>query len=75
MIDDTSRKHISLESENNVLRARVTELTDRLRSLNCVLEIFSIYGERNRVIYSGYPGLVARTVAVALPDSAHQCFC
>ncbi|KAL8522711.1 hypothetical protein ACS0TY_012883 [Phlomoides rotata] len=38
MIDDASRKYISLESENNVLSARVTELTDRPRSLNSVLE-------------------------------------
>lgn len=38
-IDTTSQLFIGVESENNVLRAQIMELTDRLRSLNSVLEI------------------------------------
>ncbi|KAL9271931.1 bZIP transcription factor 53-like protein [Drosera capensis] len=34
-----TQMYMGVESENNVLRAQVTELTDRLRSLNSVLEI------------------------------------
>ncbi|GMH30852.1 hypothetical protein Nepgr_032695 [Nepenthes gracilis] len=39
-INAASQSHVAVESQNNVLRAHVTELTDRLRSLNSVLEIF-----------------------------------
>ncbi|XP_074314874.1 bZIP transcription factor 53 [Silene latifolia] len=38
-IDATSKIYAGVESENNVLRAQIMELTDRLRSLNSVLEI------------------------------------
>ncbi|KAK9704786.1 hypothetical protein RND81_07G010900 [Saponaria officinalis] len=38
-IDTTSQLYIGIESENNVLRAQIMELTDRLRSLNSVLHI------------------------------------
>lgn len=41
MIDDASQLYINFASENNVLRAQVMELTDRLRSLNSVIEIAS----------------------------------
>ncbi|XP_075511436.1 bZIP transcription factor 53-like [Primulina tabacum] len=40
-IDDTSQLHGDLVSKNNVLRAQAAELTDRLRSLNSVLQIAS----------------------------------
>lgn len=38
-IDATSQMYVSLASQNNVLRAQTAELTDRLKSLNCVIEI------------------------------------
>uniref|UniRef100_A0A5B6ZD97 Putative common plant regulatory factor 6 n=1 Tax=Davidia involucrata TaxID=16924 RepID=A0A5B6ZD97_DAVIN len=38
-IDVATQMYIGVASENNVLRARLTELTDRLRSLNSVLHI------------------------------------
>lgn len=41
MIDSESQRYINFASENNVLRAQVAELTDRLRSLNSVLQIAS----------------------------------
>ncbi|GFQ08405.1 ocs element-binding factor 1 [Phtheirospermum japonicum] len=41
MIDGASDLYINFASENNVLRAQVAELTDRLRSLNSVLQIAS----------------------------------
>lgn len=41
MIDATSYLYLSIASDNNVLRAQVAELTERLRSLNSVLEIAS----------------------------------
>ncbi|CAA0825478.1 basic region/leucine zipper motif 53 [Striga hermonthica] len=41
MIDSASQLYIGFASENNVLRARAVELTDRLRSLNSVIQIAS----------------------------------
>lgn len=41
MIDDASQLYVKFSSDNNVLRAQVVELTERLRSLNSVLEIAS----------------------------------
>ncbi|MFX6532888.1 hypothetical protein ABTG41_01190, partial [Acinetobacter baumannii] len=41
MIDDSKQLYLNFASENNVLRAQLGELTDRLRSLNSVLEIAS----------------------------------
>lgn len=41
MIDGASQLYLNFASENNVLRAQVAELTDRLRSLNSVLQIAS----------------------------------
>ncbi|XP_051118898.1 bZIP transcription factor 53-like [Andrographis paniculata] len=41
MIDDASQRYLDSASNNNVLRAQVMELTDRLRSLNSVIEIAS----------------------------------
>ncbi|KAH6799762.1 hypothetical protein C2S51_036246 [Perilla frutescens var. frutescens] len=41
MIDATTQLHVSVASSNDVLRAQVAELTDRLRSLNSVLQIAS----------------------------------
>ncbi|GAB4830575.1 bZIP transcription factor 53 [Ancistrocladus abbreviatus] len=38
-INESTQYYIGVESENNVLRAQVMELTDRLRSLNSVLQI------------------------------------
>ncbi|CAE6080566.1 unnamed protein product [Arabidopsis arenosa] len=38
-VDEASKKYIEMESKNNVLRAQALELTDRLRSLNSVLEM------------------------------------
>ncbi|GAB4841773.1 bZIP transcription factor 53 [Ancistrocladus abbreviatus] len=38
-INEATQCYIGVESENNVLRAQLMELTDRLRSLNSVLEI------------------------------------
>ncbi|XP_073138381.1 bZIP transcription factor 53-like [Henckelia pumila] len=40
-IDETSQLHGDLASKNNVLRAQVAELTDRLRSLNSFLQVAS----------------------------------
>ncbi|CAI9774279.1 unnamed protein product [Fraxinus pennsylvanica] len=40
-IDNTNQLYLGVASENNVLRAQLAELTDRLRSLNSVLEIVS----------------------------------
>ncbi|KAL2934889.1 bZIP transcription factor 53 [Bienertia sinuspersici] len=37
-IDAVTQRYTGVESENNVLRAQMMELTDRLRSLNSVLE-------------------------------------
>ncbi|KAH7511137.1 hypothetical protein ACOSP7_000531 [Xanthoceras sorbifolium] len=39
-IDAASQRYIEMESANNVLRAQAMELTDRLRSLNSVLQIW-----------------------------------
>ncbi|KAL3849673.1 hypothetical protein ACJIZ3_011555 [Penstemon smallii] len=41
MIDNTTQLYIKFESENNVLRAQMAELTDRLQSLNSVIQIAS----------------------------------
>ncbi|KAG6425403.1 hypothetical protein SASPL_115836 [Salvia splendens] len=41
MIDATTQLHLNAASNNNVLRAQIAELTDRLRSLNSVLQIAS----------------------------------
>lgn len=38
-INVTTQSYVDVESRNNVLRAQVMELTDRLRSLNSVLQI------------------------------------
>lgn len=38
-INAVANMYVGLESENNVLRAQLAELTDRLRSLNSVLQI------------------------------------
>ncbi|PKI48183.1 bZIP transcription factor 53-like [Punica granatum] len=38
-INVTTQNYVELESKSNVLRAQLMELTDRLRSLNSVLEI------------------------------------
>ncbi|CAO2818727.1 unnamed protein product [Amaranthus hypochondriacus] len=37
-IDAVSQLYIGFQSENNVLKAQIMELTDRLRSLNSVLQ-------------------------------------
>ncbi|KAG6426823.1 hypothetical protein SASPL_111057 [Salvia splendens] len=41
MIDATTNLHLDVASNNNVLRAQISELTDRLKSLNSVLQIAS----------------------------------
>lgn len=41
-IDATSQMYLTVASENNVLRAQAAELTDRLRSLNSVIEIVAV---------------------------------
>ncbi|CAI9104892.1 OLC1v1003683C1 [Oldenlandia corymbosa var. corymbosa] len=41
-INNTTQLYLGIASENNVLRAQAAELTDRLRSLNNVLEAVSI---------------------------------
>lgn len=41
-INATAQKYVEVESANNVLRAQAMELTDRLRSLNSVLEIVEV---------------------------------
>ncbi|GFP80612.1 ocs element-binding factor 1 [Phtheirospermum japonicum] len=41
MIDGASQLYLNFASDNNVLRAQVAELTDRLRSLNSVIQIAS----------------------------------
>lgn len=41
-INATAHKYVEVESANNVLRAQAVELTDRLRSLNSVLEIVEV---------------------------------
>lgn len=38
-INAASQMYVAVESDNNVLRAQMMELTDRLRSLNSVLQI------------------------------------
>ncbi|KAL8236189.1 hypothetical protein R6Q59_017270 [Mikania micrantha] len=38
-IDEATQVFVNAESQNNVLRAQLTELTDRLHSLNSVLHI------------------------------------
>ncbi|KAL8191978.1 hypothetical protein R6Q57_028099 [Mikania cordata] len=38
-IDEATQVFVNSESQNNVLRAQLTELTDRLHSLNSVLHI------------------------------------
>ncbi|KAK4482140.1 hypothetical protein RD792_009281 [Penstemon davidsonii] len=40
-IDGATQLYLNFASENNVLRAQLAELTDRLRSLNSVLHIAS----------------------------------
>ncbi|KAF8038049.1 hypothetical protein BT93_B0797 [Corymbia citriodora subsp. variegata] len=41
-INASAQKYAEVESANNVLRAQTMELTDRLRSLNSVLEIVEV---------------------------------
>ncbi|KAL6500257.1 hypothetical protein OROHE_025623 [Orobanche hederae] len=41
MIDGVSQLYINFASENNVVRAQIAELTDRLHSLNSVIQIAS----------------------------------
>ncbi|XP_030451400.1 bZIP transcription factor 53-like [Syzygium oleosum] len=41
-IDATAQKYVEIESANNVLRAQLMELTDRLRSLNSVLQVVEV---------------------------------
>ncbi|KAL0866097.1 hypothetical protein Bca101_045215 [Brassica carinata] len=38
-VDAATRKYVEMESKNDVLRAQGVELTERLRSLNSVLEM------------------------------------
>ncbi|CAF2113584.1 unnamed protein product [Brassica napus] len=38
-VDAATRKYVEMESRNDVLRAQASELTERLRSLNSVLEM------------------------------------
>ncbi|KAG2260934.1 hypothetical protein Bca52824_080228 [Brassica carinata] len=38
-VDVATRKYVEMESRNDVLRAQASELTERLRSLNSVLEM------------------------------------
>jgi FtsZ-binding cell division protein ZapB len=38
-VEAATRKYVEMESKNDVLRAQASELTDRLRSLNSVLEM------------------------------------
>ncbi|KAJ4884856.1 basic region/leucine zipper motif 53 [Raphanus sativus] len=38
-VDAATRKYVEMESKNDVLRAQASELTERLRSLNSVLEM------------------------------------
>ncbi|CAK9145215.1 unnamed protein product [Ilex paraguariensis] len=38
-INDATQMYLGVASDNNVLRAQLAELTDRLRSLNSVLQI------------------------------------
>lgn len=38
-IDVSYQRYVEIESANNVLRAQASELTDRLRSLNSVLQL------------------------------------
>ncbi|KAK2649659.1 hypothetical protein Ddye_017148 [Dipteronia dyeriana] len=39
-IDGTRQRYIEMESANNVLRAQAMELTERLRALNSVLQLW-----------------------------------
>lgn len=41
-INATAQKYVEIESANNVLRAQLMELTDRLRSLNSVLQVVEV---------------------------------
>ncbi|GER44356.1 basic-leucine zipper transcription factor family protein [Striga asiatica] len=45
MIDGATQLYINFASENNGLRARVSELTDRLHSLNSVIKVVSEVSE------------------------------
>ncbi|CAA0831984.1 basic region/leucine zipper motif 53 [Striga hermonthica] len=45
MIDGATQLYINFASENNVLRARVSELADRLHSLNSVIKVVSEVSE------------------------------
>ncbi|OAY48756.1 bZIP transcription factor 53 [Manihot esculenta] len=38
-INDNTQRYVEIESANNVLRAQAMELTERLRSMNSVLQI------------------------------------
>ncbi|KAF2325084.1 hypothetical protein GH714_022681 [Hevea brasiliensis] len=48
-INDNTQRYVEMESANSVLRARAMELTERLRSLNSVLqiveEVSGVFGE------------------------------
>lgn len=39
--DSSVQRYVEMESANNILRAQAMELTDRLRSLNSVLQIWA----------------------------------
>ncbi|KAL6505076.1 hypothetical protein OROGR_024893 [Orobanche gracilis] len=41
MIDGASQLYVNFASENNVVKAQIAELTDRLHSLNSVIQIAS----------------------------------
>lgn len=46
-IDSSAQRYVEMESANNILRAQAMELTDRLRSMNSVLQIWAEIGGLN----------------------------
>lgn len=41
-INTTTQSYVEVDSRNNILRAQVNELTDRLRSVNSVLQVVEV---------------------------------
>ncbi|CDP18250.1 unnamed protein product [Coffea canephora] len=48
-IDGITEKYMICAAENNVLRARLTELTERLRSLNDVIKNLEMVGDATQL--------------------------
>ncbi|CAH8368576.1 unnamed protein product [Eruca vesicaria subsp. sativa] len=73
-VDAATRKYVEMESKNDVLRAQAVELTERLRSLNSVLEMVEeISGQALDI--PEIPDSLQNPWSVTCPLQTNQGFC